>query len=1335
MKSGGIKKLVRSIVVMAMGIFLLLIGVLISLQPPVWGYLLNKVHDQVSARFGDYFHISNLRPGDGLGEFLVDFILFEKLNGGQTVVQAENIRGRISPFSLFSSLHLIDKLEIGTLRVWVDLQKESTSKVSLSINTADVLAQIQKYSRFTFTRQIEVHEVEFLMTRDGQKWAEIKNAQLVVVQNPQAYRLDFEANTATIKPIAGIDFGNFDMSFSLVYQKEKIFKKSLIALRHFTIKGQGFDVALDGEIPLTQVGKSSLSNRLSVRLDFDFGLLSEAQIPEISIGGMASFQGDIRTFADLNEWKFSGDFNADRIEFHGFSLEYFGGKIDATPKLLQIENGEALIKGSKIGFRLQSPLDKKLSYSAEVHTRDLSLYYLLYDLGIQNAWVDLNIDADIKGYGAFFPKFSFGGTAKGKVSNLLVLDGPADGYRPAETFLRIAHDVSVEMGLYVDTEAFRFIKGRIKDKFSEGEVDCALYFEANRGMELTTRFQEFDFRSIEEEIASIRFEGKGSAVATIKGLYEDLVINSPVKFSRFSLAGVELGKLNGDVSFLRSHLIFENVEMNLAKSFVKGRVELDFQDEAMLQLDLGFQDSYIEDFLSTLGHSPFGARLNPRILSLWQGLFEGNLHLRGKMRNFIEDAAGGIKLELFPNGRFLEQLTGRGLVDISLSRSALQINKMKLELLAGLVEVSGEIHLASQDLALELSANGLKLARLHFEDAALDLIEGKVDVEYQIEGSLKQPKGFGTIRANNIAVRDVFLRDLELVSSFSPDFFLISGRLFSGAGQGKFRVEISESAPFKLELLLNEGRHDYFFEHFAFDEVPFVWAGGHVRVSGNLAGDGNQFQGDLALTPLFLRIGDVQWRNKDPISATFTNEKIDIDAFTMTGKGDTRLSLRGRVSERQMDLNIEGEASLSESLGLFPGVEDARGRLNCIVHVLGPLSDPQFDGEIMINNGEFLFDPIGLKLSNLQSRIFLEGRQIHIESIDARAKEGDFHIAGTVFHRNLQIIDTNLEMRFNDLEIYFAELEASLKMDANLMMIGERPQFKIKGNIKIEEALMTKNWSGAPTSSFSRDSLISGLGFPVSFDVKVKADENIVIDNSIFQAELKGDLHIVGSLEHLGVGGTLTLLSGEAYFKNNTFRLLEGQINFDNPDEIEPILNISAETEIQEYQVQVVIEGPADSPSVRLSSQPSLPEIDILSLVAFGFTRQDKIQFGEFAQTTGFDVVGQYIGLESQINALVPDFIRRAKIVRVQQLRFSSMYSSARERSSLPAVTLGVDLLGGMKLRLQTALAPNQSGDIEKRAQLEYKLSRKWRLQFEWYSQRDGNFSDIGADIWHRIEF
>jgi translocation and assembly module TamB len=102
------------------------------------------------------------------------------------------------------------------------------------------------------------------------------------------------------------------------------------------------------------------------------------------------------------------------------------------------------------------------------------------------------------------------------------------------------------------------------------------------------------------------------------------------------------------------------------------------------------------------------------------------------------------------------------------------------------------------------------------------------------------------------------------------------------------------------------------------------------------------------------------------------------------------------------------------------------------------------------------------------------------------------------------------------------------------------------------------------------------------------------------------DLRLQGTLANPVEVGTIHMLRGEAVFRGNRYVLSRGDLSLTNPFRTQAVLDLEAQTRVQRYDLTMDISGPFDHLRFAYRSDPPLPTEDILSLLALGYSRQEK---------------------------------------------------------------------------------------------------------------------------------
>jgi translocation and assembly module TamB len=86
--------------------------------------------------------------------------------------------------------------------------------------------------------------------------------------------------------------------------------------------------------------------------------------------------------------------------------------------------------------------------------------------------------------------------------------------------------------------------------------------------------------------------------------------------------------------------------------------------------------------------------------------------------------------------------------------------------------------------------------------------------------------------------------------------------------------------------------------------------------------------------------------------------------------------------------------------------------------------------------------------------------------------------------------------------------------------------------------------------------------------------------------------------------GRVNLTSGDIILNGDRFVLNGGTIQFVNPFETEPVVNVTLSTTIQQYNINFRFNGAMAQLHTDYSSDPALPSADIINLLAFGQTTE-----------------------------------------------------------------------------------------------------------------------------------
>ncbi len=124
--------------------------------------------------------------------------------------------------------------------------------------------------------------------------------------------------------------------------------------------------------------------------------------------------------------------------------------------------------------------------------------------------------------------------------------------------------------------------------------------------------------------------------------------------------------------------------------------------------------------------------------------------------------------------------------------------------------------------------------------------------------------------------------------------------------------------------------------------------------------------------------------------------------------------------------------------------------------------------------------------------------------------------------------------------------------------------------------------------------------------VHIAGNRNINVQNELTDVTSgRVDLDIKGTWASPTLTGHVEAGEGTITFQGKRYEITRGNIDFIDPFRIDPVIDIQAEADVRDYRVILAITGRGDRVRVELRSDPPLPQLELVSLVAGGKTRDE----------------------------------------------------------------------------------------------------------------------------------
>ena len=402
-------------------------------------------------------------------------------------------------------------------------------------------------------------------------------------------------------------------------------------------------------------------------------------------------------------------------------------------------------------------------------------------------------------------------------------------------------------------------------------------------------------------------------------------------------------------------------------------------------------------------------------------------------------------------------------------------------------------------------------------------------------------------------------------------------------------------------------------------------ASGSVRIVGPLA-DFHHLSVDGTVDTVDMRLLDYAVHNAAPIRLTLDQEQVRIGELELIGD-DTRLKVQGTVGLR--DQRIAVTASGDANLGILQGfMRDVRssGRAELAAAVDGPLAQPLFSGRATISDGRLRHFSLPNALDAINGTIRFDAGGLRLDDVTATLGGGRVQFGGRIGFDGFVPDELNVTVRGEDMHLRYPEDIRSI-VDADLAVQGSFKAPVLRGLVTVKNASWNRrvNVPSIYDLAARRGSADTGAvggeaaapAVPLRFDVQILVPSTLRIDNNLARIVASADLSLRGTYDRPSLLGHADVERGEVTFETHRYKITRGTIDFTNPARIEPFFDVEAETIIrvpqQTYRVTVAAAGTTEQLRPTLSSDPPLPQADVLSLLFGGGQRSKDVELRALA--------------------------------------------------------------------------------------------------------------------------
>lgn len=369
-------------------------------------------------------------------------------------------------------------------------------------------------------------------------------------------------------------------------------------------------------------------------------------------------------------------------------------------------------------------------------------------------------------------------------------------------------------------------------------------------------------------------------------------------------------------------------------------------------------------------------------------------------------------------------------------------------------------------------------------------------------------------------------------------------------------------------------------------------------------------------------------------TANYEKRELTVDAVArqpliqpITVKGRVPLNLEGTLQQKKLDPDLPLDlavrlppTSLAFVSLLVPTVRKIEGTAALDVRLTGTVKAPKFAGAATVKADFARLEGEGVPaIGQLAIDIPFTNDGAQIRTFRGEIGGGTFEMKGGVKVPQWPEAVFDLRLQADDVLVKRDD-SVTVRVDTDVSLAGPLAGAAVRGTIWAvnsrffrEIDILPIGLPGRPKPRPAPRSVAAKGGPPVKlppimkdwkFDVAIRTrpENPFKIRGNLANGSATADLRFGGTGATPTLDGTVRVDNFVASLPFSKLTISRGFITFGPDQPFEPKLDIQAESNLRDYRISAYVYGTARAPQLSLTSEPPLPQQDIISLLATGTT-------------------------------------------------------------------------------------------------------------------------------------
>lgn len=431
--------------------------------------------------------------------------------------------------------------------------------------------------------------------------------------------------------------------------------------------------------------------------------------------------------------------------------------------------------------------------------------------------------------------------------------------------------------------------------------------------------------------------------------------------------------------------------------------------------------------------------------------------------------------------------------------------------------------------------------------------------------------------------------------------------------------------------------------------------------------------------------------------------------------------------DKPLTMTIKGNAELANLWPLTGAYEHILGgRATVDARVTGSIANPTLNGNFAIAGMTYRNLSTGTRLEAANLRFVLKDSLLEVPSTSATdGSKGSIVLSGWVKPLAPGGMHADITAQFTKARILKLR-DMTARATGQIQYTQDKDGALLKGEATLNDAEYTLNAKASddfvrlyvvelnrPPGLISLPDKPSERAFKTGLRINVTAANRVFVRGRGLDSEWRGQVRLRGTTDQLAMQGRVELVKGEFDFAGRKFVLQDGsRIELLGGTDRDPVITARAVYSVTSLTAEIRLTGRASNPQIKLSSNPEMPQDEIISRVLFGQGKQNLSAF-EAAQLaaavaslgssgSGFDVNGKLRGAFSLDRLTVGTLDRPGAsdennagkpVIRGDKYITKNIYievGSATEEEDAQSASVDIDLTKHLSVGTEATTTGNQ---------------------------------------------